>query len=313
MRNGDFAPAWEISDRVFSSPSRWRSPKAPRHQQLVWTREPLENRHVLVRCYHGLGDTIQFMRYLPVLRKIARRVTVWVQPTLVSLLSCMDGIDEILPLHDGSPDCSYDVDVEIMELSYVFRTTLKTIPSAVPYIHVTPTRVEGSGFKVGVVWRAGDWDRRRNIPFSLIRSLTAVAGVDFYALQQDAAVRERDSNLKFVLPSGGEVLTTAGIMAALDLVISIDSMPAHLAGALGIPTWTLLQKNADWRWMRDRQDSPWYPTMTLYRQRRPGEWHSVIRRVARDLRKIAGANQMNVRPSAHAGSPEPLRKFSHVL
>jgi hypothetical protein len=186
-----------------------------------------------------------------------------------------------------------------MELSYVFRSTVETIPSAVPYIDLTPAPLDSRGFKVGLVWRAGDWDRRRNVPFSLIRSLADIPGIAFYALQQNQSPRERDPKIKYVLAPEGDVLSTARIMAALDLVISIDSMPAHLAGALALPTWTLLHKNADWRWMRDRKDSPWYPTMHLFRQRRPGEWTPVINRVARELATIIRPNGIDV----HACSP----------
>jgi hypothetical protein len=302
MRNGDFAAAWQISDRIFSSQSRWRSPDVPRHVQLVWNREPLANQRVLVRCYHGLGDTIQFIRYAPLLKEIAARVTIWAQPTLIPLLTLVDGIDEILPLHDGTPECAYDLDVEIMELPYVFRSTVETIPATVPYIHVTPARLEPSLMKVGVVWRAGAWDPRRNVPFPLIRWLTGIRGVDFYALQLNPH-RPEATPFKMVL-TDTDVRATAGVMAALDLVISIDSMPAHLAGALGIPTWTLLPESADWRWMQDRTDSPWYPTMRLFRQRRAGSWDRVIENVADELVKVVGSKKSGSAPSLQIESKE---------
>ena len=318
MRNGEFAAAWQISDRIFSKPSRWRSPRIPRHQQLVWNREPLADKAVLVRCYHGLGDTIQFIRYVPLLKKIAKRVIVWAQPTLLSLLSRIEGIDELLPLHDGNPDCMYEIDVEIMELPYVFRTVMATIPSRVPYIQVTPAPLDPHPLKVGLVWRAGDWDRRRNLPFSFIKSVAGVHGVDFYALQQNAPIREYQPDLRFIAPSTADVLSTARIVAGLDLVISIDSMPAHLAGAMGIPTWTLLHKHADWRWLRDRKDSPWYPAMRLFRQRRAGDWKPVIDAVTRELSELASktagalANRSNGAKPSNANLPRADRSARTV-
>jgi len=261
----------------------------PRHFQSVWTGTPLERKRVLIRCYHGLGDTIQFIRYAPLLRAKAAELAVWAQPALMTLLEGVQGIDRILPLHDGTPDWERDADVEVMELPYIFRTTAETIPSTVPYIHVDPAPVRHDNFAVGIAWRGGDWDPRRDIPFSVITRLTKVPGVTFNALQKDAGPSERHEALRPVIHSSSDALATARIMRGLDLVISVDSMPAHLAGALGVPTWTLLHTGADWRWMedRDREHRPWYPTMRLFRQSAPGEWEPVIARVAMELARLA--------------------------
>jgi hypothetical protein len=273
MRRGDFAAAWEISDaslRALGTTPDWH---LPRHEQHVWRGAPLDGKRVLVRCYRGLGDTIQFARYLPMLHAIARHVTVWLQPALIPLFRTATGYDELLPLHDGAPQVDYDADVEIMELAHVFRTTLDTIPSRVPYFDVAPAELPPAERRVGVVWNSGEWDPQRCIPLPFIERLATVPGITLFPLQQDAAQH----------PLAREPLGTAQLMRALDLVITVDSMPAHLAGALGVPVWTLLRKEADWRWMEDRDDSPWYPTMRLFRQQRAGDWEEVIARVRRAL------------------------------
>lgn len=286
MRRGEFGLAWQVSDAVLRQRAGASCHHLPRHLQHIWDGTSLENKRVLVRCYHGLGDTIQFIRYMPLLKTIATEVTVWAQPTLIPLLFTVDGIDRLLPLHDGSPDRDYDVDVELMELPHVFRTTLETLPATVPYIHVDPALLPRDRPSVGLTWRAGDWDPRRNIPFHLITKLAEVPGVTFYILQQDAACDERHERFKPILDPRGDAHATAQLVRALDLVISIDSMPAHLAGALGVHTWTLLQKDADWRWMIERDDNPWYPTMRLFRQEQPQAWEPVMARVTVELERF---------------------------
>ena len=288
MRRGEFSAAWRISDsllrRYLAAP--YTDIHLPRHQQVIWNGAALAGKRVLVRCYHGLGDTIQFIRYVPMLKTVAAQVTVWAPPTLIKLLSTARGIDRMIALHDGTPDCEYDADVEVMELPYVFRTTLETIPAGVPYFHVDAADIDDSKIKVGVVWRGGDWDPRRDVPFSLITRLGDVDGISFYVLQQDANESEQHDRFRMILQKNADALSTARIMRALDLVISVDSMPAHLAGSLGIPTWILLQKEADWRWMNDRSDSPWYPTMRLFRQWRAGDWEPVIAEIGLQLGKL---------------------------
>jgi hypothetical protein len=287
MRRGEFDRAWRNSD-ILLRQHLAAPPDAhdvPRHQQVVWNGASLHGKRVLVRCYHGLGDTIQFIRYVPLLKTIAAHVTVWAQPSLITLLSTACGIDRIISLHDGTPDCDYDVDVEVMELPYVFRTTIETIPARIPYLHVDASALGNCKMKLGLVWRGGDWDPRRDVPFDLLTRLAEIQEISFYVLQQETAAWEDHQSFKTILPPNADALTTARVMRALDLVVSIDSMPAHLAGALGIRTWTLLQKDADWRWMSDRRDSPWYPTMRLFRQQQPGDWETVVAQVKTELRR----------------------------
>ena len=279
MRRGEFAAAWKISDASLRDRAHTTCWHLPRHEQWVWDGTPLDNKRVLIRCYHGLGDTLQFIRYVALVKTIAKHVTVWAQPSLLPLLK-----GDVLPLHDGVPDCEYDVDVEVMELAHVFRTTIATIPKDIPYIHVAPAKIERDRrLAVGIVWRSGDWDERRNVPFRLMESL-AIDGVKLFSLQRNPDLY---SDRIAFLNGVDDPLTTAQLMRAMDLIITIDSMPAHLAGALGVPTWTLLPADADWRWMEERDDSPWYPTMRLFRQQRAGDWEPVIERVRTALATIA--------------------------
>jgi hypothetical protein len=143
--------------------------------------------------------------------------------------------------------------------------------------------------QVGLIWECGDWAPERAVPLQLIEQLGEVEGVAFQILQRGPALG-RWPNEFGVISGSDDVLVAARVIAALDLMITIDSMPAHLAGALGVPTWTLLQADADWRWMEDREDSPWYPTMRLFRQERAGDWEPVVRRVRDQLQQLARAS-----------------------
>lgn len=285
MRRGDFAAAWNISDAQLLTRHTRDQKKLPRHFQNFWDGSSLRGKRVLVRCYHGLGDTIQFIRYAALLKEVAAEVIVWAQPSLIPLLQTVKGVDQFRPLNDGVPDVEYDVDVEIGELPHVFRTTLSNIP-AEPYIFVEPAVLRDEGrFRVGLIWESGEWDTRRSAPFPEIQRLGGLSGIDWHILQRDPWCAGWDGKLGTI--SGGDnPLDDARVMRALDLVISVDTMTAHLAGAVGQKTWTLLPFEADWRWMVDRDDSPWYPTMRLFRQREEGRWDVVIGEVVRELRLL---------------------------
>ncbi len=286
MRRGEFAAAWKISDRVLRERAGIQCSHLPRHFQYFWNGEPLNGKRVLVRCYHGLGDTIQFIRYGQLLRSIAKEVIVWAQPKLIPLLRSASGIDRLLPLHDGVPDVDFDADVELMELPHVFRTTLATIPAEVPYLHVRPaTLPRSSRLSIGLTWAGGSWNQTRSIPFHALQPLTRIPDVDWYIFQRDEPLADWPQSLGTII--NAQFLDEARIIKALDLMISVDTMTAHLAGALGVPVWTMLQKNADWRWMEEREDSPWYPTMRLFRQERRDDWTNVIDRVIAALAKLS--------------------------
>jgi hypothetical protein len=290
MRRGEFEAAWEIGDAALRARAGVPCWHLPRHLQYVWDGTPLGGKRVLVRCYHGLGDTIQFIRYAPLVKAVASEVIVWAQPALLPLLRGVRGVDRLVPLHDGVPDVEYDVDVEIMELPHVFRTTLRTLPAEIPYLHVEPAPLPRDGrLAVGVVWASGDWDgQRRSVPFPLLAPLARVPGVALHVLQRGPALADWREGFGTVTGSDS-ALEAARVVRALDLVISVDTMPVHLAGALGLPVWVLVHSDADWRWMRGRDDSPWYPTARIFRQQRPGEWELVIARVAAELAALAEA------------------------
>jgi hypothetical protein len=291
VRRGAFERAWEINDVILRSHAGRPCWHLPRHEQYVWNGAPLDGRRVLVRCYHGLGDTLQFIRYAPLIGARASEVIVWAQPRLLPLLRGMAGIDRCLPLHDGDVGIPYDVDVEVMELPYVFRTVIETIPAEVPYLRVGPAALMPSDrMKVGIIWRAGDWSPLRTVPFRVLAPLLALP-VSWYVLQSECGLGEWPAG-RGIVAGTNDLLELAQVMRSLDLVISIDSMPAHLAGALATPVWTLLPADADWRWMEGRDDSPWYPTMRLFRQKQRSEWEPVIARVTRKLNAlIAGHSE----------------------
>jgi hypothetical protein len=302
MKRGDFEGAWRLSDLALGC----RPPadaRTPRHEQPIWDGSALAGRRVLVRCYHGFGDTLQFLRYLPPLNRICREVTVWIQPELIDLLASTPDMGRLVPLHDGAPDVEFDTDVEIMELPYAFRTVERTIPREIPYIHVTPAVLPPSSLtRVGIVWTAGTWDPRRSIPFPALRPLLETPGVCFRPFG-----REIEPEAVSFFGQAPELLpfrSLAEQVAAQDLIVTVDTMMAHLAGALGLPTWLLLHADADWRWMRDRRDSPWYPATRLYRQSRAGDWAPVVAAVREDLHALSMGRGSNVH-RADAGRASP--------
>lgn len=284
MRRGDFAGAWQISDEILAERREISCDHRPRHERWVWGGKPLRGR-LLIRCYHGLGDTIQFIRYARVLHEMGCHVSVEVQPELLSLLRTLPDIDELFPL--GQADaCSYDVAVEVMELPHALRTSVDTIPAETPYFEVQPEGVaDDNDLHAGLIWNAGDWDIRRSIPLQTVKQLASVRGVKWHVLQRGPALETWNNS--FGTDSGrDDLLDLARVIAGLSLLISVDSMPAHLGGALGVPTWTLLHIESDWRWMANRSGSPWYPTMRLFRQRRSGDWGNVIDRVKQELETL---------------------------
>jgi hypothetical protein len=255
MARGDFERAWQWSD--LSPNCRYRL-------------EDLAGKRVLLRCEHGLGDTIQFIRYARLLRPIAGRILAHVQPRLLPLIRRLPEVDAAFTWGEPWPRGCYDCEVEIMDLPYVFRSTLETLPRDVPYLRVDGVSIERRPGGVGLQWSAGDWDTRRSLPHAALTPLLDVTELDIVSLQDG--------------PPSPDVMATAAQIMALDLVITVDTMVAHLAGALGKPVWVLLPYESDWRWMLDREDSPWYPTMRLFRQDARREWLPVVERVAAELR-----------------------------
>jgi hypothetical protein len=297
MRRGDWEQAWRLTDSV-ELPRRQaqREPGfARRPNHLCWDGTPFAGRSVLVRCEHGLGDTLQFIRFIPALARLAREVHVMIQPPLLGLLA---GAPELGQVHNGWtewwPPPPHDVEIEVMELAYATRATVDTVPPPYPNL---AGRVRGrlpfalsaeGGLRAGLVWAASDWDQTRSIPLSALEPLLQVPGVRWFSLQQGSAAEDpliERSGMVALSAHTREITAAAAAMLQLDLVVTADNMVAHLAATLGRPTWVLLKKAADWRWMEARSDSPWYPTVRLFRQEREGNWHSVVEQAVQALRE----------------------------
>ncbi|MDB6084213.1 MAG: repeat-containing protein [Gammaproteobacteria bacterium] len=289
IRRGDLDTAWRISDAVLAQRNAAETDCSawPRHLQFVWNGSPFDRRHVLVRCYHGLGDTIQFVRFLSKLRARAARVSLWVQPALIELLRSVAGIDALLPLHDGVPDVEYDVDMELMEVPHSLRVTSRDLSTRHPYISVPagPSEQFDEGLRIGLIWKAGTWDWKRSLPAERLAPLRQIPNVRWYSLQYPYEAPP------FLLESlaSENVVQMACHMRNLDLIISVDTMAAHLAGALGVPVWTLLPYESDWRWFDHPARSVWYPTMRLFRQPFPHAWTALVREIESRLGAIMGA------------------------
>jgi ADP-heptose:LPS heptosyltransferase len=287
---GHLERAWEQSDRLlragidFSHLSRFFRP--------LWDGRPVFHANVWLRCWRGLGDAIHFIRYAKPLRARCAHLVVEAPDELHRLFANLAEIDELTGIDEHRRVGEEFVEIESTELPHVLRTTLVTIPNSVPYLQAEPdSRVpKDTTPNVGLCWQGSNYDSRRQLALAELAPLQSASGIRFWQLQRGPALAQAaGSGFKFENPvdESIDVATTADLIAALDLVITIDSMVAHLAGALGKPVWTLLHAAPDWRWFRDRSDSPWYPTMRLYRQTVPGDWAGVVPRVAADLRSIA--------------------------
>ncbi len=297
MLDGAFERAWAISDRVLRERRGQSCADLPHHLRWVWDGTPLAGRRVLVRCYHGLGDTLQFIRFVPQLAAIARAVSVEAQPVLLPLLRSACPAAEFCALDTALPP--WDVAIESMELPHALRITLDDLPGRIPYLELPSdctsrrqaNREKPERLRVGLVWAGGDWRRERSLPPALLLPL-ALLPLDLIGLQQgpareDPAASGLTGALRGMIRADAMIAETAALIADLDLVVSVDTMAAHLAGAFGRPVWTLLDAEADWRWMRRRSDSPWYPTMRLFRQKRPGLWGPVIEQLTAALAHAA--------------------------
>jgi len=292
MRRGDWEHAWRHTDRLERVRRRRQHlpgfVRGPDH--LCWDGTPFDGRRVLVRCEHGLGDTIQFVRFVPRLTHLAREVHLMIQPALLDLFA---GAPQLGVVHNGWtewwPAPAHDGEIEIMELAYALRVTMDALPP--PYPHLarqvaghSPIRLPSDGrLRVGLVWAASHWDDTRSIALAALEPLLRLAGVRFFSLQQGEAAADPvlgQFGIERLSQDTREVAAAAAAMQQLDLVVTVDNMVAHLAGTLRRPTWLLLKRDADWRWMDDRSDSPWYPSMRLFRQEREGDWDPVVQQLA---------------------------------
>jgi len=275
MLGGDFEQAWQACDRI-------RARKAP-DPHCFWMGEPIEGKDVIVRSLHGLGDAVQMFQYAPQLKALARSVTWQVPPNLLELAACFDGVDHVITWErPGDPPCTWDVQIEIVQLPHLFRTTVFQLPMATSYLRVAPVPVLRRRPIVGLVWAAGDWNPNRSIPLTAFDAMLSVAECDFISLQGGTNL-ETDLRLKTIGPG---LLTLAEAIAGLDLLITVDTLAAHLAGALNVPAYVLLEHAADWRWMTEREDTPWYPSLRILRQTEPGDWAVPLEAVHKALRTL---------------------------
>jgi tetratricopeptide (TPR) repeat protein len=270
--------------------------------QPEWDGSPLAGRRLLVRAEQGIGDTIQFVRFAPALHKLGGQVIVEAQSHLVSLLRTCPGIDRLVARGDPLPD--FDVYTWLLSLPGLLGTHLSNIPGDVPYLWADPEREASwrkelsafSGFKVGILWQGNPghrMDHLRSIPLPDFAPLAQLEGVRLYSLQKQygteqlAALGDRfpvtDLGVRFDAASFADA---AAAIKCLDLVVTVDTALAHLAGALGAPVWVLLPISPDWRWLLQRTDSPWYPSMRLFRQKQPRQWGPVFAAVARGIRHL---------------------------
>ncbi|CAO3382043.1 tetratricopeptide repeat protein [Azospirillum argentinense] len=285
----------------------------------VWRGEDIAGRTILVYYEQGLGDTLQFVRYAPLLADRGARVLLIVQPELRRLLASVRGIDRLVTYDEVAGLPNFDLCCPLMSLPFAFGTRVGGIPSGGPYITPLPDLVaawaERLGWgrtgdpagkrplRVGFVWSGNPrrhdptshaMDRRRSLPFALMEPLLSVPGIEAVSLQVGEAEQQARAAIaagRLTDPMAGvtDFADTAAIAAHLDLVITVDTSVAHLAAAIGRPVWMLSRADACWRWLRGRDDSPWYPTMRLYRQDSPGDWGPVMARLRHDLVASAAA------------------------
>ena len=285
---------------------RWKSPRFIRNSSTyslnlncpLWTGENLEGKTILLYCEQGFGDSIQFIRYIPFVKNQGGKVVVICPEPLVRLFSKIPGIDQLISRISAIPEIQ--VRAPLMSLPHLLGTTLETIPAPIPYLEnvegkefsldgVAPGRL--ANLKVGIVWECNAEHPtaiQRSCSLADFEPLLQIPDLAFYSLQKDTKV-EPKTEVNYLVSLGENLedfADTAAIIDQLDLVITVDTSVAHLAGAMGKLVWVLLPFAPDWRWMLEREDSPWYPTMRLFRQSQPGEWSDVFIAVKEALLKV---------------------------
>jgi hypothetical protein len=290
LGTGAFDEGWQHYEYRHALPQQegdWTQVAQPR-----WRGEPGAGRTLLVHAEQGLGDTIQFCRYLGLAAARGCRVVFQVQPPLARLVAGLAGVAAVVGR--GQPLPPFDLHCPLLSLAQVFATRLETIPAEIPYLQADPAAVaawaaalpDRPGLKVGLAWAGNPQlaaDRRRSIAPARLAPLLACPGLVWYSLQKDALA---PAGMIDLMAGVGDLADTAALIANLDLVVAVDTAVAHLAGAMGKPVWLLNRFDTDWRWLRDRDDSPWYPTLRQFRQAAPGDWDDVIARVRAELGRM---------------------------
>ena len=295
LLSGDFERGW----REYQVRTK-RKRNAPRvFDAPLWRGEPLEGARILLHAEQGLGDTLQFLRYVPMVQARGGRVLLDVQAPLRRLAAELPGLEGVTVAGEQVGEFAWQC--PLMSLPLAFATVMDTIPAGVPYLHV-PEQARGAAaalpwgedrLRVGLVWSGNPTysdDRARSVPLAMMAPLFAIEGVRWFSLQLGAAAEhlaELGAPVRDLRPTIVDMADTAALVERLDVVITVDTAVAHLAGALGRPVWVLLPFAPDWRWLLERENSPWYPTARLFRQPRPGDWASVLERVRTELEKMA--------------------------
>jgi tetratricopeptide (TPR) repeat protein len=295
LRLGDFHDGWKQYEW------RWQRPDGAQQRsfaQPLWSgQQSLQGKTILLHAEQGLGDSIQFVRYAALVARRGAKVILEVQRTLKDLLARVEGVSGIVGRGEELP--AFDLHCPLLSLPLAFNTELGSILASVPYVTAADDRIEiwnarlppRKGLRVGIAWSGNAKhkdDRNRSIALSRLAPLFDAPGVQFVSLQKDVRDGEAEAlrNILGLLDLGPDLkdfADTAAVMSLLDLVISVDTSTAHLAGAMGKPIFILLPFSPDWRWLLEREDSPWYPTARLFRQPKIGDWESVIERVRREL------------------------------
>ncbi len=294
---GRMPKGWDGYEARLEVPENLRPQRT--FEQPAWNGEPFPGRSLLVWSEQGLGDTLMIARFLPQVKALGGRVILETQPSLAPLAATCSGPDEVVRRGDSLPP--FDLQVSLMSLPWVFRTDLSSIPDNVPYLDVpaeVPNRepllqrlkAAGESTRIGVVWAGSPGharDTERSLPMEALAPLADLPGVVWYSFQLDRPEVPPLPNLIALGPFLSSFSDTAYALSGMDLLITVDTSTAHLAGAMGIPTLLLLSFQPDFRWLLDRDDSPWYPSLRLYRQPAYGDWGAVIQRVASELSQDA--------------------------
>ena len=296
---GDYDLAWEEFEwRLLRSDYRGRGRFAP-----VWKGEPLNGRTLLVRYEGGYGDTLQFLRYLKYLHVPGNRIALECQPSLIPLLCTHPNVDIILQSRrPDPPQCKFDLEIDLMSLPLYLWKEAGWGTNTVPYLFAPLDRISDwkkrlseftQKFRVGFVWAGNPLfpnDASRSCPLAEFGPLFTQNNIQFFSLQKHESEKAEsglsaDTRFVDLGPFLKDYADTAAVIQLMDLIITVDTSTAHLAGAMGKPVWTLLPFAPDWRWLLSRQDTPWYPTMRLYRQPAPEDWQGLFAQVLESLKE----------------------------
>ena len=274
---------------------RLKRPAAPDRDlpQPMWDGGPIEGRRILVYGEQGMGDVLQMARFLPELAHRGARITLSCHAPLVSLLSALPCVERTVALFAEPADC--DLRIPLLSLPHRLGVTLDDLPAATPYIPVPPRPLAASlsqavGRRIGLVWAGNPLhrnDHNRSLPMDALLRLADLPGTHLFSLQTGDAAADlirAAANVADLGSGFADFADTAAAVAALDLLVTVDTAVAHLAGALGKPVWILLPFVPDWRWMTERGDNPWYPTARLFRQQAPGDWAAVLTHLVATLK-----------------------------